>query len=96
MQLFRGTAVATVRVIEVSPDGTMRWWFSAVPTVAEVDEGGTAERAGILPGEELVLAGDAWVTSAEGVAALLAADGGEETTLIVRFDNRARGVMVGR
>lgn len=91
-----GLTLLGAKVIDVASDGTMRWWFAAVPTVAEVDEGGAADHAGILPGEELALAGDAWVTSEEGVAALLAADRGEETTLVVRFDNRARGVRVGR
>lgn len=91
-----GLTLLGTKVIDVASDGTIRWWFSTVPTVVQVDEGGVADRAGILPGEELVSAGEEWVTSAEGVAILLAAERGREATLAVRFDNRARVVRVAR
>lgn len=89
-----GLALAGAKHIEVDEHGEVRWWFEEVPVIAEVAEGGPADRAGILAGEELVTVGGEWVTEPEGAAALAALRPGDGTTVIVRRGNSARGVEI--
>lgn len=89
-----GLVLAGPKQIAVGDDGVLRWWFVTVPVVAEVAEGSAAARAGIVAGEELALVGGAWVTEPEGAAALAALRPGDGVPVVVRHDDRARGVRL--
>lgn len=89
-----GLVLAGATEIRVDEDGVASWRFAGEPVVAEVTEGGAADRAGIVPGEVVVNADTRPLTTVEGVAALMEAAPDRPVLLFVRRGQSARQVMI--
>lgn len=89
-----GLVLAGATEIRVAAGGSVSWWFADDPVVAEVPEGGEAQRLGIVPGEVIVTADDEPLTAPAGVAALAAAAPGHPVMLFVRRGRSFRQVEI--
>lgn len=66
-----GMTLTGRQIVEVGPEGALRWWFAEPPTISRVEDDSPAARAGVPIGALLLQVNGAPVTGAEGTAALV-------------------------
>lgn len=87
-----GMTLTGRQIVEVGPEGALRWWFAEPPTISRVEDDSPAARAGVPVGALLLQVNGAPVTGAEGTAALASPLPIDGIDLRIRVDGDERTV----